>query len=99
MPRIICHHESRFNLYSTISDTFVFRCSITLCQLKKYIKYAEGAEGAIGLRALNEPIKRAVYSGTSFTWHDDLDDLLTENRAGQDEATLSTEECIDRFLS
>ncbi len=96
MPRIICHHEGRFNLYSTITDAFVFSSSITLSQLKQYIKEEEGN---VGLRSLDEPVNLAVCCGTSSTFHDDLDDLMTENRAGQDEAALSTNECIDRFLS
>lgn len=96
MPRILCHHEGRFNLYSTISDTFVFSSSITLSQLKYCIKEEEGNQG---LRSLDESIKLAVSCGTSSTFHDDLDDLMMENRAGKDESQLSTRECIDRFLS
>lgn len=96
MSKIICHHNGRYNFYSTISDGFCYVSSISLDQLTHLIKEEYGESG---LRELPKRLERAHKFGSSSMFREQLDVFLCCNRAGENEAKLSTEECIKRFLS
>ena len=96
MSRIICHHKGRYNLYSTILDSFLFVSSINLEQLKQITEEESGYRGLVGL---DERLVRAHKFGNSAHFQEDLGSFLCCNRAGENEECLTTEECIKRFLS
>lgn len=96
MANIICHCNGRYNIYSTVSDSFWYNSSISLKQLTHVIIDLYGNQG---YRELHERVNRAHKYGTSAISRDSLEDLLTGNRAGKDEQELSAQECIDIFLS
>lgn len=96
MSEIICHHKGRYNIYGTASDAFRFVESISLDQLKGLIKQ-EGGDRAMS--GFDKRIDRAHRNGTSSFIHMSLNDFLCVNRAGKDEANLSTEQCIEQFIS
>ena len=70
--------------------------SISLEQLTNLIKEEYGQSG---LNALPKRLERAHKFGNSSAFNEPLDAFLCCNRAGEDEAKLSTEECIKTFLS
>ena len=96
MGTIICHHEGRYNIYSTFSDEFYFESSISLDELKAYLK--EENEKRF-LRELDERLERAHEKGTSAFPDNSLEDTLCCNSAGKNGRSLSFKTCIKRFLS
>jgi len=96
MSRIICHNNGRYNLYSTISDGFCYVSSLSLEQLEHLTKEEYGESG---MRELPNRLERAHKFGNSCMFREPLDAFLCCNRAGDNEAKLSTKECIERFLS
>lgn len=96
MASIICHHKGRYNIYSTVSDRFKFDSSMNLQELKEYIKEELGRKG---LEKLPRRLKKVHKRGHSGFPPDSLTDTLCCNRAGENETTLTTQECIERFLS
>ena len=95
MAQIICHDNGRYNFYCTISDGFRFVESISFEQLVELIK-DEG--GSHALSDLDDRLDRAHQFGHSARGGESLDDFLCCNRAGENEAKLSTEQCIKQFL-
>ena len=97
MPGIICHNGGRYNIYSTVSDGFYWESSISREQLEAYTKEEHGDRG---LRELPARLERAHKKGhSSLVDNEELDSFLCCNRAGENEAQLTTQECIDKFLS
>lgn len=96
MALIICHHNGKYNIYTTIADGFIYESALTLEQLKEAIKEQGGNRA---LERLPERLKRAHKNGHSGNEGGDLDSFLCCNRAGEDEEHLTTEECIARFLT
>lgn len=96
MSQIICHNKGRYNIYCTISDGFRFVSSLSLAQLKEVI--IEDFDRA-GLDELSERLERAHANGHSALSGESLDDFLICNRAGKGESYLTTEQCIEQFLS
>jgi len=96
MASIICHHKGRYNIYSTISDGFIWTESINLEQLEEYIKEELGNKG---LKDLPSRLKRAHGHGHSSIPYCSLGNFLCCNRAGAAEVHLTTQECIERFLT
>lgn len=94
MSQIICHHNGRYNIYSTISDGFYWVSSISIDQLKDFIEDQHG-----GIEELENRLARANRNGHSAMSGETLDEFLCCNRAGEKEAFLTTDECIERFLS
>lgn len=94
---LICHNDGHFNIYSTISDTFMFASSLTKDQLEFYIRKQYGKEG---LNELPSRILRAEQTGTSAIGKDeDLESTLLCNIAGKNETHLTIEQCVEIFLS
>ena len=98
MAEIICHHNGRYNIYHTGSDRFKFSESLDLEQLWDEIRESQGS---IGLKNLPGRLDRANKTGVSVMseYPETLDSFLICNRAGDNEATLTTQECIDKYLS
>lgn len=96
MSEIICHHKGRYNIYNTVSDGFRFVSSISLEQLECLIEEEKGKKG---LTQLPIRLERAHQNGHSAPSNETLEDFISANRAGDNEESLTTEECIIRFLS
>lgn len=94
MAKIICHHEGRFNIYCTISDGFYFVESLDLEQLEYWHQEEYGRSVDLSPR-----LERAITKGSSSIYEQDLESTLICNRAGEQEAHLSFDECIERFFS
>ena len=97
MGRIICHYKGYYNIYTTISDGFIFDSPFTLYQLEQYIKDECGNQG---IHDLSGRLERAHCKGCSSLFkEEDLKSLLICNRAGKAEKHLSFKECIKQFLT
>lgn len=96
---IICHHEGKYNLYSTIIDKFLFDESIDLKQLVSYTKTEYGNRGLIELPDKLIRASENGHSGFSSMHERDLDGLLCCNRCGENEEFMKTEDIIKKFLS
>ena len=96
MADIICHNNGRYNLYSSITDSFRFDNAITLKELKSAIFLEFGETGLSGLPAR---LNRAHKQGVSALGYISLKDFLRGNRAGENEKELSYQECLSQYLS
>ena len=96
MSAIICHLNGNYNIYSTVMDTFCFDKSISLTELTRVIQRYHGQQG---LDQLPARLERAHKNGHSGFEGGTLEEFLDCNRAGEDEAFLSYDECVARFLS
>lgn len=96
MANIICHHNGKYNLYTTIADGFCYESALTLDQLQEIVKEQQGRNG---LDQLPARLERAHKNGHSAREGRTLEDFLYCNRAGENEEHLSFNECINRFLS
>ena len=96
MGKVICHYQGRYNLYSTVSDRFMFFSSISNEELCVWIRNELGDKG---VRELDERLKRAHAKGTSALLDGTLEESLCANRAGPSEKKMSFQKCIESFLS
>lgn len=96
MANIICHHNGWYNLYTTIADGFCYEEPLSLADLEQIIKDEYGNSG---LRELPARLERAHKYGTSSIHSDSIAELVVINRAGEHEAHLSVDECIERFFT
>ena len=96
MANIICHNKGRYNIYTTIADGFRFESSLDIDQLRFLVKDEHGQHRLDGLE---QRLERAHRCGHSALFSESLDDFLCCNRAGKNEAHLTTEQCIAEFLS
>jgi len=93
---VICYYKG-YNVYSTISDSFIFKKAITILELIRFTKKEEGLKG---LEDLTPRMSRALRNGTSMLQGDKgLKDFLCANRAGKEEKHLSIEQCKKQFLT
>ena len=93
----IVHHEGRYNVFLTDVNDFGFEPSLSLDELTEYIRKTYWENGVKGLQ---EWLDRAHATGTSERHPgSNLDSHISCNRTGVNEARLSREECISRFLS
>ena len=94
---LICHNHGHFNIYSTISDQFIFASSLTKDQLELYIKEQYGKQG---LNELPSRILRGERTGTSAIDKDEeLESTLLCNKMSKNETHLTIEQCVKIFLS
>ena len=101
MGHIICSHKGRYNVYSTVVDTFLFDKSMSLEELQEYTKEEFGLSG---LRELSVRVKRADEKGTSCIFNTSLADAIASNVCGSDndddgDPNWSVDRCIHKFLS
>lgn len=97
MAEYILHHKGKYNLYSTASDRFRFERGVTRQQLEAFTLTQKGEAG---LKVLSKRLERADKNGHScLDYGETLESMLICNRAGDGWKSLSTEECIERFLT
>jgi hypothetical protein len=96
MAKIICHHNGKYNFYTTIADGFCYESALTLEQVREVVKEQSGQ---IGLDQLPSRLDRAHKNGHSSIFGGTLEDFLHCNRAGENEEHLSFGECVRQFLS
>jgi hypothetical protein len=96
MANILCYHKGKYNFYTTIADGFCYERGLTLQQVCDVVKDRYGQDG---LDELPERIRRAHKNGHSAHGGGTLADLLSRNRAGDNEERLPFDECLRRFLS
>jgi len=94
MSQIICHHDGKYNLYSTVSDGFCYVSALTLDQIKSLTKEEYGNHG---MKELIKRLDRAHSTGCSMH-NETLEELLICNRAGKNEKYLTFDECIKEFF-
>jgi hypothetical protein len=93
MPRAILYFKEvdKFLTWSTIVDAPV-TCLLTE---EEYRKYYICEYGRAGMEGLDEKIEQAKKTGCN--WGDDIDDVISGNRAGDNESDISKEEIIERY--
>lgn len=87
MAHFILHHEGAYNVWSTIVDAPLYESALTLDQLKQ-------VEPTTDAR-----LERAHKNGCSAIYGATLDECISVNRAGPQEARLSRDEFIAKFLT
>lgn len=88
MPRYIIHHNGAFNEYTTIADGACWQYAMTEADMKR----------VLGSDASDERMQRAKATGCS-AFGQTLDTCIAGNRAGANEANLTRDEFIARFLT
>jgi len=96
MSNIICHHNGRYNFYTTIADGFCYVSSLSVKQVQEVIKEKYGQDR---LNKLPDRLERAHKNGHSGISDETLQEILCCNRAGDNEEHLTYDECIRRYLS
>ena len=97
MANIICHHNGKYNFYTTIADGFCYVSALTLEQVYEVVKEQSGQSG---IDLLPRRLDRAHKNGhSSMLGEESLEEFLYCNRAGENEEHLTVDECIRRFLS
>jgi hypothetical protein len=95
MAHYIIHLDGAYNIWSTVVDSPLFESALTLEQLSYVTKRDHGEHG---LRALRDRLDRAHATGCS-SYIEDLDDVISVNRAGPKESRLSKSEFIAKYLT
>jgi hypothetical protein len=93
MPRFIIKIEDKYFEWSTIVDAPV-TYGMTEQELRDYIKEEYGNQG---LEGLPDRLKRVARQGTSCLSDCPIDDLLTHNRAGDNDSRLTKEEIYAKY--
>ena len=96
MAKFILHNKGRYNIYSTISDNFIFESSLNLGQLKEW---SDKEYGLNGQNNFEDRMYRVHDKGTSSYDDENLEETLIANRCGENESCLTYQECIYKFLS
>lgn len=96
MSEILCHHNGKYNFYSTIADGFIYERGLTLDEVNLITNTFYGEIGSLNL---SKRLERAHKNGHSALSGESLEEFLCSNRAGDNEKELTYQECIDRFLS
>lgn len=86
MASVICYHEGKYNVYSTISDSFCHERGMTLEQLRQRVRELDGQNGVDELAVR---LDRAHRHGHSSAYAGTLEEFLYGNRAGESEAELA----------
>lgn len=98
MSQFIMQNEGRYNLFCTISDSFVFSSHLTREQLIEYLAPKGNKSGAMYQMDFRQRLRRADEKGTSSILDADIEEVLTCNRCGENEAFMPIDECIRKFL-
>lgn len=96
MPAILCYHEGKYNFYTTVCDDFYYEKGVPLDEILQYVKEERGNDGVARIKA---SLDRVHATGTSSRICSSLKDVIALNRAGENNTTLSFEECIAKFFS
>ena len=89
MGQFICYANGKYNIYGTIADGFYYDGGLTLDELRTVAPEQD----------FEERCERARQKGTSSMIHDSLEEVTDCNRAGENERTLTYEECLERFFT
>ncbi len=95
MGQIICQHDRIFNVYSTISDQFIFKHGISEEQVRQWMTNEHGQRQAMNIDSM---IERAKEKGTSSRIEDSFESTILCNRCGPNEEQLSTEKIIKTYF-
>lgn len=96
IPMIVAEVQMNGRREDAIGDGFCYESALTLEQVREVVKQQSGQNG---LDQLPERLERAHKNGHSAMDGGTLEDFLCCNRAGENEAHLSFDECVRRFLS
>lgn len=68
------------------------------CSIEDFKRYYKNKYGVSGLSDLDARLERVEKTGTSgYSPFDDLDNLLSCNRAGENETTIDIETILERY--
>jgi hypothetical protein len=95
MGRAIIKIKDKYFEWSSIVDAPV-TYGMSKDELKSYIK---GMYGEKGLRELPTRLLRVEKTGTSFVDRTSLDDLISFNRAGENEENLTKDEIYQIYVT
>ena len=95
MPNFVIKNNDAYNIFSTIVDAPYFESALTLEQLRGWYKDQYGEQGMVELPARLERVDRTGSSALQGT----LADLITTNRAGPNESTLSKSQFVAQYLT
>jgi hypothetical protein len=93
MPRYIIKLADKYLEWSTIVDAPVTN-GMSLEEFKEYYKSEYGVQG---LNGLEERLKRVEEKGTSSIYEGSVDEVISGNRAGDNEKKLTKEEIIEKY--
>lgn len=93
MPRYILKLDDKYCEWSTVVDAPV-TAFMTIGQFKTY--YVE-EYGSRSLDSLVDRLRRVESHGTSAQFGLSADNLISDNRAGDDESTLSRSELLEQY--
>lgn len=99
MPRMICKltdPKTKTDYYfewSTVVDA-----PVTFGQsLEDFKEYYRNEYGQSSVRDFEDRMKRVEAKGTSSQIYDNVDELISGNRAGDDETELTKEEILEQY--
>ncbi len=93
MPRYIVKLQDYYLEWSTVVDAPV-TYGMTLEEFKEYYQQEYGADG---MRNLLDRLLRVEAKGTSSQLDDSVESVVSCNRAGKDETSLTVEQIIDFY--
>jgi hypothetical protein len=96
MADLILHKAGAYNLYTTVADGPCFESALTLDQLREYIREQYGQSG---IDRLHGRLERAHKNGCSSMLGETLEECIACNRAGPNEAHISLDEFVARYLT
>lgn len=96
MAHFIIHHNGAYNIYSTIVDAPILSSAVDLDTLTKLMLQFYGEEG---VRELQNRLLRTHEKGTSSLIDSSLEECISRNRAGENEAELDIAEFIAKYLT
>ena len=89
---IIKLQEWYFNWSSVVDAPITYR--MTLEELTAYIQFQYGEQGA---RELSKRLDRVERKGTSAFLYESAEEVISGNRAGENETELTLDEIIDQY--
>lgn len=96
MPQYIIHKDGAFNVFSTVVDAPLLDQALAKDELAAWFRDMHGESV---MNELSIRIDRAVAAGTSALTGITLEELISFNRAGQNEKMMQPAEFIDQFLT
>jgi len=90
MGRFICHKDGVFFMWSSIVDAPVSH-AMTEKQMRERHRSLYSAV------PVDARIDRAIKKGTSCYYSNSLEELISHNRAGADETTISLDEIMEQL--
>lgn len=96
MAQLILHNAGAYQLYTTIADGPCYEQALTLDELKEVLRL-EG--GQVAIDALPDRLERAHKTGCSSIHGETLEECISCNRAGENEATVPVDEFIRRWVT